>query len=213
LTKPRFIVKEGQLKLLENPIREKQQYQQLLDNPKNMLAKFGVHDYFYNNHYHTGTFDFLASAKMLKIVKNYIKMRTTNNDIDINDRYNPESKAFKLLTELFKAFSGKVKMQDSLPIIIIFPTKDDIDIYQMTGEKTYQPLIEALETEGLEFIDLMKSFEDRQEYNNTDQLFIKSHYSFFYTPFANKLVAKYLFHELKRRGHIDIPNFLNASSN
>ena len=48
MAKPRFIFKDDQFVLLENPMTTVSSYQELLDNPENVYARLGEHDYFYH---------------------------------------------------------------------------------------------------------------------------------------------------------------------
>ncbi len=68
LSKPRFIIENQTLTLLENPILSRDGYQDLLDHPSKILPQIGSNDFFYHHKYHRGFFDFLPSVRYIKSV-------------------------------------------------------------------------------------------------------------------------------------------------
>jgi hypothetical protein len=71
-TKPRFIVKNNQLILLTNPLKNLEDYNILLNNPKSLLSKVGENDYHFKAEIKEGVLDFSPSIRILKILYNQI---------------------------------------------------------------------------------------------------------------------------------------------
>ncbi len=197
-SKPRFILEEGNLKLCENPLSTPSDYRELLDNEKSALKKLGENDFFYQQHYHRGRFDFLPSVRFFKILHwNFIEVPSDERIIK-NGIYNTEAEAFRITLKIFELFYNDVESEKALPVILIFPKKKDIYQYRKNNIKSYVPLIEFFKSNDLRFVDLMHAFEKFGHSYDTDDIFGKVHYS----PAGNRMVAEYLLQYLEKQGLI-----------
>ena len=195
LTKPRFTIKNGNISLLPNPISTLDDYNELLSRPKDVLAKVGANDYYYSRRYKSGSLDFSPCARLAKLFAHTIRNELEHDIISSDGAYNVASDAFKIITGIFDVFYEAATTNQSTPVIVIFPTKLDVNVYSMTKNTRYGPLLSHLEDKGYRYIDLMNAFDKfGQDYGEQD-LFI-GHYS----PFANKLVAKHIYTYLDKNG-------------
>jgi len=186
VTKPRFVVENDKLSLIENPIREKQGYNRLLTDYKAALMEYGTHDYYYQERYLAGPLDFLASVKIAKMGLALL------NKVPMYDRrgeYNTESDAYRVTTRLFENFREQVLDQGALPVIVVFPTYPNIVHKVKHNVKKYRPLIDWLESNNFVYIDLLEGLLERKGKARIIDLFLKDlHYS----PLGHELTAKTL---------------------
>ena len=190
-TKPRFVVRNNDLVLLENPIPRPEQYNKILESPSTELPKLGKNDYFYHLRYQASFMDFLASVRLFKVAKNKIREKYFDDDkIVLKEYYNPKSEAFQVTTGIFKKFYEITQTNNSLPTIVMFPQKSDLKRYLRKGTKQYSPLLEWFDERGYIYIDLMNAFDSAGKNYSIDELF--TGVSLHYSPLANRLVAKHI---------------------
>lgn len=158
--KPRFILNQSKLTLLPNPIDKLSRYQELLRHPDSILAELGKHDYYYQRGYEKGLFDILPSVRLLKIARQQLFKQ---KDIPLDGYYNEESEVFQVAKGIFDEFYHTVIQQDALPIILIFPEREDVYRYWREGTKRYAPLLAYFEERGYPYLDLIHSFERVKE--------------------------------------------------
>ena len=178
LAKPRFEIIDDQLTLVPNVIQDPMEYESLFHS-KSAFSRLGVKDFYYPSRYNTGVFDFSPTYRLLKIIVNRAKTKL-HDKIFVNGIYNEDADAYKITTKLFDAFYSDVLEDKSIPIIVIFPHKDDLMVYQETRRQSYEPLLLYLDASGYQYIDLMDIFKN----GNVDDLFADH-----YTPYGNQLVA------------------------
>lgn len=99
LTKPRFILEGDRLVLLENPMKDLEQYRELLAAPGRVLPRLGAHDYFFHLRYRRGPFDILRSVRLLKLVRYEILDQI--HGATRRGFYNPNSEALRVTTAIF----------------------------------------------------------------------------------------------------------------
>jgi len=182
LGKPYFTLANDKLQLHQNPFEELSQYKQLLDHPDEVLPKLGMHDYFFKSRYKNGFFDFLPSFRLLKMTSYELLNRDKILDFDEN------SYPFRLTAKIFDLFYQTVKLNNSFPIIVIFPGKKDIIVYRKDKTKRYSDLLSYFDTKGYLYIDIYDAFHIYGNNMPIKDLFINYHYS----PLGNELVAKYI---------------------
>ena len=102
--------------------------------------------------------------------------------------YIENSDAFELTLKIFDTFHENVMKQGALPIIVLFPNKDDLKRYRKTNTSVFAPLLRHFEESGYRHIDLLDAFDKYALDVPLNELF-DGHY----TPFGNKVVAKYIF--------------------
>ncbi len=195
LAKPRYTIENDRLVLNKNPIRELSQYKDLLTLPRLALPQLGVNDYHFQIKYKEGPFDFLPSVRVFKILRWYYwKLIDGRYAIVKSSYYNENSEAFKITTKIFDRFVNTASRNGSLPIIIVFPNKEDVLRYRRDKTRRYTPLLEYFNSKGYHYIDILDAFDMYSKDVKKNNLFTGGlHYS----PLANKLVARYILHYLQ----------------
>lgn len=189
LSKPRFVIEDHHLKLIENPLFSKDEVTKLLTQPKEVLPVLGQYDYFYQRTYYKGYFDFLPSIKLYKVIR-YDTFKKP--DFFTNGLYNKESEAFRVTTRIFDDFNSHIVKNGSIPIILVFPNYLNIKHHTQGNPSVYQPLLEYFDKKGYKYIDLMDAFKTPVR-NQDITCFVRSHY----TPLGNSITAEYIMEYLK----------------
>ena len=182
LGKPYFTLANDKLQLHPNPFEQLSQYKQLLEHPDEVLPKLGVHDYFFKSRYKIGFFDFLPSYRLFKMTSYELLNRDKILDFDKN------SYPFQLTVKIFDLFYETVKLNNSFPIIVMFPGKNDIIAYRKNKIKRYSDLLSYFEKKGYLYIDIYDAFHIYGNNIPVKDLFVNYHYS----SLGNELVAKYM---------------------
>jgi len=183
-TAPRFEIIDDKLALVPNPIQEKADYRKIIEGNAAFLAYLGNKDFFYDRFYFPGLLD---KSSILSLTKRAVKTafrRLNETSIYRKNTYNPDSEAYKVVTALFSQFYADVIADGAKPLIIIFPSRQSLELYRMQGVKMTQPLIEYLTKNGLAYFDLLEDFEQLAPNRSMDELF-HGHY----TPLGNQIVA------------------------
>lgn len=196
LAKPRFIIKNGELVLIKNPIQKLSQYKQLIAQPEVVLPKLGVHDHYFQTqskqNFVESFSSFLPSIRLFKSF--HYKLMNKNNIIK-DDEYNQDSEAFQVTVKIFEEFRKSAIKHKSLPIIILFPSEADVMRYRHNKTKIYTPLLQHFKEKNYPYIDIMDAFDKYANNYGIKELF-KGHYS----PLSNQLVAKYILEYLQQQG-------------
>lgn len=203
LTKPRFIVRENQLTLLNNPMKDLHDCNLLLRNPGSLLDTFGRNDYFYKTQPKESIADISPSIRSLKLVyySAYNRyMKYTGKSIYKEGSYSEKSEAFEICKRLFDDFHNLAQKNESLPIIIIFATRADLERYRKDKTKIYSPLLTYFMSKGYRHIDLIDAFEKNGKLSELDDIFTIFHYS----PTGSSIVAKILLDYLKENNLTDL---------
>ena len=199
LAKPRFILEENKLKLLENPLPKIEDYRRLLLDPGATLKKLGEKDYQYQNHYEKSPCDFFAFVRLLKIVSAIVKRRFSENRIlDKKDIHYVNSEAFQITARVLKEFYREAARDGAKPLILLFPDKYDLEKFRKQGITRYAPLENYFRQEGLLYLDLTNAFE-REAKNEPVSALCRAHY----TPRGNEIVAKAVFQFLNENHFLE----------
>jgi len=185
LTKPRFTIEAGQLSLIENPLQSLADYRELLDNPGPVLRRIGINDDLYKIRYKSSPLDVLASVRLLKLAVDKFSRKYIGDGIIDGGVYNASSDAFHITVEIFRRFYSTVQDNGSVPVIVILPSRNDLNMLLATGQRRYQPLLGEFANRGYRYLDMLDVLAAGlgKEYEFKD-LFV-GHYS----PMANMMVA------------------------
>lgn len=179
-TKPRFAIENGKLVLVENPIKNIGEYNELLNNPEKMLPRLGEHDYFYQRNNSRSRFDFLPSVRFAHI----IRIQYFDQPIFTpGGLYNTRSEAYQVSFRVLDAFYREALDHGSLPIIVLFPQRREVKERHNHRTVTYQPLLDELRRRGYRVIDLADGFE---KYDPEADM---AHKNFLHYPKVGNLMA------------------------
>ncbi len=148
LAKPRFRIRGETLSLLSNPMHRLDDYKILLTHPQATLSRIGMNDYYYEKRYKSSGYDWSPTIRLIKILRYTVKNKLPSNSIMIHDHYNEQSEAFRITIKIFDEFYQEVIKNKSIPIILIFPNKNDVRRYQKQKQKQYSPLLSYFDLRG-----------------------------------------------------------------
>ena len=188
-TKPRFLLTNDSLVLLDNPLRTTSDYWRLLRNDEVVLREIGNHDYFYQIKYTAGPMDLLPSMRLLKIATRSVKERL-NPVVTPEGSYAVHSEGFRLTTRLLEEFYCAALRHESLPVIVIFPDLGDFRRHRSHQAKRYEPLLEQLHIKKLRVLDILDALVAFDSALPTDRLTVGKwgHFS----RLGNSIVATFL---------------------
>ncbi len=194
LAKPRFVLNQGKLSLIPNPMKSVQDYKNLLLHPQEVLPELGIHDYYYSRRYKSNKFDWSPTARLATIMIEEGKTKAAEEDgiITAQFRYNEKSEAFNVTKKIFDEFYQASLRNNSIPIILIHPTEPDFGNHQRQNIKRYEPLLAYFESAGYQYIDLMGALEQAKSAGYRSEELFMPHYS----PFANIFIAKFILNYL-----------------
>jgi len=182
VAKPRFVVDETGLRLIKNPLRSKEDYRGLLEDPGSWIKRMGENDYWYHAVYGAGRLDFLASVRAAKIA-----YREWHDDVYVGEAYNTKSEAFVVTTRILQAFRQAVLDDGAEPVILLMPERGDIERMRARNDYKYAPLERWLQQRGYRYLNLLHGFQELAPDVSVGRFF-HGHYS----PYGNELVARYL---------------------
>jgi hypothetical protein len=190
-TKPRFVLgEEGQLDLVPIPHLSAENYNEFLKNPERFLTN----DYFApGGPSGAQKLEFPYSWSIIKAYK-FFYDRYFKGYKSYLQFYQPDhpSRAFPLNMAIIKKFFQEAKNRDKHPILLIFPTNEDFNFYYQNNKFVYQPLIDELQKEHIEYIDLGSGILERLGGKNYMELFSGEKY-FHFNKEGNRLVAQIIY--------------------
>lgn len=188
LTKPRYLLDGPGLRLLGNPLPTPESYRRLLANPAESLAELGRHDAFYRARPHAGPWDRSATVRLAKLAGAQTSPASRDGCYGFGE-------ALSITTRLFSLFYETALRDGAQPVILIFPTREEVAGWRSDRRKRYAPLLSFLGGKGYRFVDAMDVIDGAGRNLSIDEL-IPSHLS----PLANTLVAEYLRQRLRSFG-------------
>jgi len=199
MTKPRFMLRDGQLVLFPNPLPRVEDYRRLLENPEAILLPLRSFDAFFPEGYAAGPFDFLRSVRLLKLAREQAlqlrKPRLLNGE-----GFNPASEAFQTTVAVFDAFHRAVVEDRAKPLIVFFPSEQEVEGYRAGIPPSYEPLKEVFRQRSYDFEDALTPFQATAAHLAPQSLFVKVHYS----GLGNAIVARHLLERLANRGWLSM---------
>lgn len=194
LAKPRYILQDGRIALLKNPLPSLSDYQTLLEDTQHKSREIGVHDYFYHRRYVSGPFDWSPGVRLLKMAITEVADRFSGNRPVKKGFFNESSEAYKITLKVFDLFYRACR-QHATPVILVFPHIGNMQQAQRNGGKEYAPLLAYFDYMGYRYIDLLDAFAEDLREDTVQSLFVGQHYS----AKANRLVAAHLLRYLDGR--------------
>jgi hypothetical protein len=194
LSKPRFYILDDSLKLRANHIKKRDEYKSMLDEPHSVLPTLTKYDFHFNSNrgfYKSGIEDFSPLVRLLKMVLFSAKKRLLPNLYE-----NTSNEPFQVTIRLFDHFYDDVIANSSLPIIILFPNRQDVTLFKGSSHKRYQAILSYFDSMGYTYIDCLDILGDSKNAIDTDLLFASKSGAAHYSPLANRLIAKHILNSL-----------------
>lgn len=182
-TKPRFALRGDRLVVIENPLKSREDYLELLRSPETVLPRIGQSDYFYRRNSQRSSLDFLPSVRFAHIFSSqYLHQPTFRGGL-----YNTRSEAYRVTVRVLEEFYKEARANGSLPILVIFPERRDIRARREGRTVVYQPMLDELRGKGYRVIDLMEGFE---RYDPQGEMMKKKFIH--YPKSGNRMVARHI---------------------
>jgi hypothetical protein len=206
--KPRFIVKNNKLELIQNIIKEKESLLNI-EKYKDELCKYDEHIEYFNNHIYSFPFIFSFIKKPMPLIRTvnaklsslFRRIRFPRIAYFFLDKYFlPEiiyrKKLFEknkfLLELLVQDYIKYSKINNFDPILLILPTIEDVKYYKKTNDKYYNNLlIKNKDLKTLDFMDILSA-----ENKKIGDLYVDSYWGGHYSALGNLKLANYLEEQL-----------------
>jgi hypothetical protein len=151
--KPRFILENGALKLVPYPTLTQDEYLAMGDYP----AKFLKYDYLIpGGPAGTVRAGFPYTVTLLKSLGNYRIQAQLRGESFWAAFYRKDhpSQALEITTLILQAFDREAKISGRTPIVVMFPWVVDLREYRKNKTWIYQPLIDILQSGGIDLINI-----------------------------------------------------------
>lgn len=172
-SKPRFILQDGKLELVNSPtISPEQILETLTDFESSELVKYEhfYHDRFKAKWWHRSRLASLAAEHL----QGNLTRRVTKEYYDVR------SESGRLVVEIIKAFSESVRLTGAEFLVVTLPTENDIEALAAGEPLIYAELLKLLEAQHLIAHSELKFAHDR----------IPSYFGGHYSRKGNEAVAK-----------------------
>ncbi|MEJ2539192.1 MAG: SGNH/GDSL hydrolase family protein [Gemmatimonadota bacterium] len=157
--KPRFVESDGELRLLPTPAGSVQEARALLADVDG-LREVGEMDWWYESAvYESSLYRWSGAARLLTGVWIRLKRRLIDPDRLYDGAiFNEGSTAFRLQLEVGLMFADSVRARGAEPVVILFPSREDVEGSLNGRPASYGPLAEAWRERGLEVVDPLPLF-------------------------------------------------------
>jgi hypothetical protein len=210
LTKPFAKFADGRLTIEPNPYQQMSDYERLLANEAEEVARISQLDYItWSNQVAAQnpivrTLQYVAERR--EIHKNVdVLLRRSDDEDDASDPempegdpygraiWHPDSPAFKANAAVFDLFCKEVIADGRIPLIVILPSEMDVRHRAEGAEPVYGALRAHLQAKGHRHFDFLDSLEKRfGKKLGTEKFYIGTHFN----GATNRLVAEEIVREL-----------------
>lgn len=201
LTKPRFFLEAGKLKLIPNPFQKVTDYKALLDKEEETLLNIGRNDFFFNSYKWNDSWEITPGFRLLNHIYYTSKKKIRLKQILTKWSYRENSEALSITTAIMKAFNASVEQQGAKPVVVIVPRYQDLWVYLKKGQKYYQPLLNQLKENNLDYVDGHDAFSPFLKVDMTEVEFEDFKKKYFnpgehYSAEGHKIFAEFLYNSL-----------------
>ncbi|MFN8526827.1 MAG: hypothetical protein U0821_27300 [Chloroflexota bacterium] len=190
LSKPRFLLQNGELVLLPNPVDDPR----LLDDPAWVERNLGPWDHWY----FPGTFvrnplDFLHVVRATRSAAFRLHYQLSGGeDLDRSSMrqgalYHPQSEAFQIAGRILTGFAREVERRGMTPVVVIMSPRDQIASMMDGRPAVHEPLLRWLESASVHTVDTTPTLVDSARLHGIDAIALAH-----YTPRGNTVVAQTL---------------------
>ena len=153
LSKPRYLPRDDGLELLPNPARQVAD----LRDPLWVETNLGPHDaWYFPGVFVANPFDALELVSLGRTAAYHASRREREEwSIGWAQRaYRPGGEAFETAGRVLVGFAEQVRADGATPVVVVFPTRDEIAAGRDGHPKPHAPLLERLEQRGVAVVDL-----------------------------------------------------------
>jgi len=191
LLKPRFIIDEGNtLSILTPPFSDPREY--LSTDSESFLNTVKIHDLNYDSLlYQKELLDLFYLGRLVRTLIYQIKRR--GNQSPRWASFYEDEEALRVTEYLLGRFVLVSQQKGIRPLIVIFPDRYGLEIYQKTRKEIWRQLLNRLNKAGLPYIDLTGPLSEYLKGRDDSAAHFLPHYS----PAMNKKVAEVLIEKIK----------------
>lgn len=192
--KPRFRIDGETLELIPNPFPRVEDYLALLDDTEATLARLGAHDHYYQVLLQRRNASRLPSLRLYRAISSRLPHRDPMQPgFDSDGSYDTRSEAYRITEKLMDSFQTAALQRGSLPIVLLYPQRADMERLDAGQARRYRPLTEHLQSRGYAWIDLLDTLS---EISPADRFQDGGHYA----PAANAAVARAILAYMQSQG-------------
>lgn len=192
-SKPRFVIRDYKLTLIDNPIRDVKDYKRLLEEDKDYVQYLCKYDHYCQDYPYSGRWDGVASIRLIKLLKQQYFRKQPK--LLQGSMYNMDSEAYRVTKYLIDSFYQKVKEDGAIPIIVNFPDTLIFKLHLKEGKKRYEDLLNHWKKENHNYIDLTDHFLADSRIDEVSEIFAENGH---YNAYGNTYVADYIIEGVKR---------------
>lgn len=156
-SKPRFTLESDKLKLIDNPLPTRADYEQLKSNTAATLHKLGKMDGYAQSEYVASPWDKFLTVRLTKLLWHEYKISGKQKVIK-NGTYNTELDQYRVTMAIMEEFYQMVKADGAEPIVVIIPNIGDILRYKHYKNKVYASFTDRMDQLGMNYLDLTEEF-------------------------------------------------------
>jgi len=204
LTKPRFMLRDGKLKLKENPVRSITELRRLMDD--RFLRAIGSDDWWFNrDDYPIFGFPYITILTNKRIWSEAFFGKVVQPISDINPR--PWEELWKkeeprsLMFALFERFFEDARGLGAMPLLLILPQREEVLDRVRVGRlpdhlQTILAHCKAKTLDCIEFVSIFATHMEAEGPQTLDRLYLRAHIS----PYGNRLIAERILSWLREHG-------------
>ena len=195
LVKPRFRFDDrGDLELVPNAAARRSDYARYLREPRAVIELGTYDDWYQPAVYQEPLYDYSATVRLLTALWIRVSNRyLTPNRMYRHGEFNTSSTAYRIQVALFDRFVAAVERTGARPLVALLPDRESVARARLGGHPIFQPLVEALATRRIPYVDLTRAFADTRAPGTVDDWFMQGGH---YSPAGNAIVARWLGREL-----------------
>jgi hypothetical protein len=190
LAKPRFALQNGQLTLIPSGVERPEQ----LFDAGWVERQLGAGDDWYFPGLFVGNpLDVLDISRVTRSAVYRRQVGDIWSAAWSAQHYRPGNPWFEVTVAVLRAFAEDVRAHGATPVIVIFPTRDELEVLRKSNERPYGELVQALRKENLAVEDLGDRLVEQAKSAALGSI-VGNHYR----PLGNQVVAKKLATDLPK---------------
>lgn len=185
-TKPRMVVEDHELKVINSPVLERDEWIATLCKPEKhpLLA----HDFWYREHETRPKL--LQNVRVLRLAESLFTVLERNRTR--RDIYSgAEPAGIEITVAIAEQFARDVRAAGSTPLVLLIPMRELLDVH--AGPDPF-PLVRALRERDLDVLDLGPAIAEEASARGVERLFTGQGHM---TPEGNQVLAQHLESELR----------------
>jgi hypothetical protein len=153
--KPRFVLEGDDLRLMPPPVASREDALRMLEDPGLVSEISGTDFWYVPAVYEHRLHDWSATYRLLTYFLAWLNRRYVHPDRIHKGRFlNPHAESYRILARLYRKFGEAVRTNGAEPVVVLFPTRSDLEMYAGSRQTSYQALAADFAEGGLRVVDL-----------------------------------------------------------